>query len=31
MDKDARMGLPPEAIFNINYLRAKKEWANLNI
>ena len=21
MDKDARMGLPPEAIFNINYLR----------
>ena len=20
MDKDARMGLPPEAIFNINYL-----------
>ena len=28
MDKDARMGLPPEAIFNINYLRAKKEGAN---
>ena len=28
MDKDARMGLPPETIFNLNYLRAKKEGAN---
>ena len=25
MDKDARMGLPPEAIFNINYLFC---WSN---
>lgn len=24
MDKDARMGLPPETIFNLNYLRAKR-------
>ena len=31
MDKDARMGLPPEAIFNINYYVLKKKGQILNI